>query len=249
MNAMADLQPQAPSPPVSVAIDVGAGALEASAVDADGTVCAAASSPYETSVPRPGWCEQRPDDWWQACRAAMLALGTQIDLERVTSVGVTGQTHATVLLDAERDVIRPAMLRDDQRAAAESDEIERIIGLERLVRISGGRSSAALAAPRLIWLRRHATIAYKRLHHVLAAKDYVRLKLTGEIATDVSDAAATGLFDVAGHDWSSELIDALDLDRSVLPPTLESAAVAGRLLPDVAADLGLPPGIAVMARR
>ena len=123
-----------------------------------------------------------------------------------------------MLLDAEREVIRPAILWNDQRTAAEAAEIERIVGIERLVQITGSRSFTGFTAPKLLWLRQNATIAYKRLHHLLLPKDYVRLMLTGELATDVGDASGTGLFDVGARAWSDEIVDALDLDRDVLPP-------------------------------
>ena len=217
------------------------------AIDDTGAVRAQASASYDTITPQPGWTEQRPGDWWQACRASIIALGTQIALRDVAAVGLTGQMHGSVFLDAEREVIRPALLWNDQRTAAESDEIERTIGFERLVRITGSRSFTGFTAPKLLWLRRNATIAYKRLHHLLLPKDYLRLQLTGELATDVGDASGTGLFDVGVRTWSDEIIDALDLDRAVLPSAHEGPEITGRVTPDVAADLGLPAGISVVA--
>ena len=208
---------------------------------------AQASVPYVTIVPQPGWTEQRPDDWWQACRAAVIALGTQVRLDAVAAIGLTGQMNGSVFLDAEREVIRPAILWNDQRTTAEAAEIERVIGLERLVRITGNRSFIGFTAPKLMWLRQNATIAYKRLHHLLLPKDYLRLMLTGELATDVGDASGTGLFDVGTRTWSDEIVDSLDLDRDVLPPAHEGPEITGRVLADVAADLGLPNGIPVVA--
>lgn len=228
-------------------IDVGTSALKAIAIDETGAVRAQASASYETISPQPGWIEQRPDDWWQACRAAIIALGSQISLRDVAAIGLTGQMHGSVFLDAEREVIRPALLWNDQRTAAESDAIERTIGVERLIQVTGSRSFTGFTAPKLLWLRQNATIAYKRLHHLLLPKDYLRLMLTGELATDVGDASGTGLFDVGARAWSDEIVDALDLDRDVLPRTYEGPEITGRVLPNIAADLGLPVGTPVVA--
>jgi len=210
-------------------------------------VRARASAAYETIVPQPGWTEQRPDDWWQACRGAIIALGTQITLERVAAIGLTGQMHGSVFLDAEREVIRPAILWNDQRTTVEAETIEDVIGVERLVRITGSRSFTGFTAPKLLWLRQNATIAYKRLHHLLLPKDYLRLMLTGELATDVGDASGTGLFDIGARAWSDEIVDALDLDRDVLPRAYEGPEITGHVLADIAADLGLRAGIPVVA--
>ena len=232
---------------VFLGIDVGTSALKAVAIDATGVVRAQASAAYETISPQPRWTEQRPDDWWQACRAAIIALGTQISLDSVLAIGLTGQMHGSVFLDAEREVIRPALLWNDQRTVAESDAIEHTIGLDQLIRITGSRSFTGFTAPKLLWLRQNATIAYKRLHHLLLPKDYLRLMLTGELATDVGDASGTGLFDVGARAWSDEIVDALDHDRDVLPRAHEGPEITGRVLATAAADLGLPAGIPVVA--
>ena len=228
-------------------IDVGTSALKAVALDVNGVVRARASVPYETIAPQPGWTEQRPDNWWQACRAAIVGVGTQIPLGSVIAIGLTGQMHGSVFLDAEREVIRPAIMWNDQRTAAESDEIERVIGIERLIQITGSRSFTGFTAPKLLWLRRNGTIAYKRLHHLLLPKDYLRLMLTGELATDAGDASGTGLFDAGARAWSMEIVDALDLDADMLPRVYEGPEVTGRVVAGVAADLGLPAGVPVVA--
>lgn len=228
-------------------IDVGTSALKAVLVDTTGAVVAEASAPYETIVPQPGWTEQRPDDWWDACIAAVRALGATARLDGVAAVGLTGQMHGSVFLDAAREVIRPALLWNDQRTAAEAARIEATVGVERLVAVTGNRSFTGFTAPKLLWLRQNATIAYKRLHYLLLPKDYIRLRLTGELATDVGDASGTGLFDVGARTWSAEIADALDIDASILPRAYEGPEVTGALLPNVAAELGLPPCIPVVA--
>ena len=228
-------------------IDIGKSALKALAIDANGRVRAQASAAYETQTPQPGWSEQRPDDWWQACRASILALGTQVPLTTLASIELRGSVQGTVFLDGDGEPIRNAILANDERATAECEEIERTVGVERLVEITGRRASAGSTAATLLWLRRNQPISYKRLHHVLLPKDYVRLMLTGEFATDVGDASDTGLFDVGARAWSTEIIDALNLDEAILPRTYEGPELNGRLLPHVAADLGLPAGIPVSA--
>ncbi len=233
--------------PLFLGIDVGTSALKAVAVDETGIVRGQASAPYETITPQPGWTEQRPDDWWDACLIALRHLGTLVPLTDVAAIGLTGQMHGSVFLDAEQQVIRPALMWNDQRTTAEAAAIERTIGVERLVAVTGSRSFTGFTAPKLLWLRQNATIAYKRVHHLLLPKDYIRLRLTGDLATDVGDASGTGLFDVGARAWSSEIVDALDLDASVLPRAYEGPEVTGVLLPAVAADLGLRPGIPVVA--
>ncbi len=228
-------------------IDIGIAALRVAAVDADGVVRGTASAAYETQSTEPGWAEQRPDDWWQACRTAVLAVGAEVSLAGIVAVRLTGQMHGTVFLDSEREVIRPALLATDERAAAEATEVERTVGLARFVRITGNRPSAAMTAAKLLWLRHNQTIGYKRLHHVLAPKDYVRLMLTGELGTDANDASRTGLFDVGARAWSTEIIDALDLDESTLPRVYEGREVTGHVLVDVAAALKLPPSVSIVA--
>lgn len=219
-------------------------ALVATVTDTDGAVRAKASSAYETQAPQPGWSEQRPDDWWRAFREACGALGEGIDLRAVGTITIGGQ-HGSVFLDVERETIRPAILSSDDRARHEAAQIEREIGIERLVAITGGGVSPGSAAAAMLWLRGNATIAYKRLHHVIAPKDYLWLKLTGELATDIADASATGLFDVRTRTWSTEIIDLLDLDIGVLPLVRSGTEMVGRVRDEAAAELGLAPGVSV----
>ena len=142
-------------------------------------------------------------------------------------VGLSGQMHGLVALDSERRVLRPAILWNDQRTAAECAEIEDRIGLERLIELTGNRALPGFTAPKLLWLRRHEPEIYERIAHVLLPKDYVRLRLFGELATDAADASGTLLFDVAGRRWSEEVLEALEIPAEWLPPVGESTEVAG----------------------
>ena len=145
-----------------------------------------------------------------------------------TAIGLSGQMHGLVVLDESDRVIRPAILWNDQRTSAECEEIERRIGVERLIRLTGNRALTGFTAPKLLWLREHEPDAFGRIRHVLLPKDYVRLRLTGERATDVADASGTLLFDVAERGWSGEVLEALELPREWLPEALESPEMSGR---------------------
>lgn len=207
-----------------VGIDVGTTGVKAVAVSPNGSVLAVVEEPYPLSAPHPGWSEQDPEDWWQATSRALARLGAP----DVAAIGLSGQMHGLVCLDAADRVLRPAILWNDQRTGEECEEIEDRLGLERLVGLTGNRALTGLTAPKLLWLRRHEPGVFERIERILLPKDYVRLRLTGERATDVADASGTLLFDVAGRRWSSEVVAALDLDPAWLPPVLESPELAGR---------------------
>jgi xylulokinase len=185
-------------------------------------VLARAEENYDLSTPNPGWAEQDPEDWWRAAERALAALGGQ-----PTAIGLSGQMHGLVVLDDRDRVLRPAILWNDQRTEAECAEIERQIGLARLVQLTGNRALTGFTAPKLLWLRRHEPETYARIGHVLLPKDYVRLRLTGERVSDVADASGTLLLDVAGRRWSEEMLEALEVDPGWLPRVLESPEVSG----------------------
>jgi xylulokinase len=211
---------------VVVGIDVGTTGLKAIALSPDGEVLATAAHGYALSTPHAGWAEQDPDDWWQAAEAALAEVAAG---REVAGIGLSGQMHGLVALDAEDRVIRPAILWNDQRTAAECIEIEELIGTERLVELTGNRALTGFTAPKLLWLRRHEPDAYARIARVLLPKDYVRLRLTGEWATDASDASGTLLLDVGRRAWSEDVREALDLPAEWLPPVLESPQQAGQV--------------------
>jgi xylulokinase len=203
-----------------VGLDIGTTGVKALALSPDGVVTGRAEEEYPLSTPRPGWAEQDPDDWVRAAEAALARLGGD---DR--SVGLSGQMHGLVVLDSEQRVLRPAILWNDQRTAAECAEIEERIGLGRLIELTGNRALPGFTAPKLLWLRRHEPEVYARIEHVLLPKDYVRLRLTGERATDAADASGTLLFDVPGRRWSDQVLDALELPAAWLPAVYESPDV------------------------
>jgi xylulokinase len=206
-----------------VGLDVGTTGVKALALSPDGAVLARAERHYELSIPHPGWAEQDPDDWWRASEAALAALG----VPDVAGIGLSGQMHGLVALDRAERVLRPAILWNDGRTAAECAEIEARVGLERLIALTGNRALTGFTAPKLLWLRRHEPDVYARIAHVLLPKDYVRLRLTGERAIDVADASGTLLFDVARRRWSDDVLAALEIEADWLPPALESPEVSG----------------------
>jgi xylulokinase len=217
-----------------VGLDVGTTGVKAIAISPKGEILGSAQRGYPLSTPQPGWSEQSPEDWWQASQAALDDLG----VKDVAGIGLCGQMHGLVVLDDAEQVLRPAILWNDQRTAAECAEIEERVGLERLISLTGNRALTGFTAPKLLWLRRHERETYARIKHVLLPKDYVRLRLTGERAIDVTDASGTLLLDVANRRWSDDVLDALELPREWLPEVLESPEISGRTAAGVAVAAG-----------
>ena len=208
----------------TVGIDVGTTSVKGLAIDPDGGLLATAEAGYPLSTPRPGWAEQDPEDWWTATSSVLDDL--RAIAGRPAGIGLSGQMHGLVALDARDRPLRPAILWNDQRTAAECAEIERTVGLERLIALTGNRALTGFTAPKLLWLRRHEPETWARIARIALPKDYVRLRLCGEHATDVSDGSGTLLLDVAGRCWSHELLAMLELDPGWLPEALESPAVS-----------------------
>jgi xylulokinase len=206
-----------------IGLDVGTSAVKALAVGEDGAILARSEVSYPLSTPRPGWSEQDPEDWWRATEQALAQLG----VDEPAGIGLSGQMHGLVALDAGDRVIRPAILWNDGRTAAECAEIEERVGLERLIGLTGNRALTGFTAPKLLWLRRHEPEAYGRIARIMLPKDYVRLRLCGEHAIDMADASGTLLLDVARRRWSDEVLGALELDPAWLPRLLESPEVSG----------------------
>jgi xylulokinase len=207
-----------------VGLDVGTTGVKAIAISPDGDVLARAEHEYPLSSPEPGWAEQDPADWWRASEAALAEVGT----ERAAGIGLSGQMHGLVALDSADRVLRPAILWNDQRTGAEVAEIEELLGLDRLVALTGNRALTGFTAPKLLWLRRHEPDVFGRIAHVLLPKDYVRLRLGGERAIDVADASGTLLFDVEHRRWSEEMVKLLELPREWLPKALESPEISAQ---------------------
>ena len=206
-------------------IDVGTSATKGLAITPEGEVIATEEAPYPLSTPRPGWSEQDPEDWWRATDTVLAKLTEAAGAP--AGIGLSGQMHGLVALDENDRVLRPAILWNDQRTQAQCTEIEDTIGLERLIELTGNRALTGFTAPKLLWLRHHEPDVYRRIARIALPKDYVRLRLTGEHATDVSDASGTLLLDVANRSWSEEVLAALEIDPAWLPTVLESPTLSG----------------------
>lgn len=231
--------------PTLIGIDVGTSGTRALAVTADGRLVAEATRAHALLTPRPGWTEQDPGEWWDACRGAVAEVAAAAD--DVVGLGLAGQMHGSVFLDAAGAVIRPALLWNDQRTAPQCEEISSRVGEARLLELAGNPALTGFQAPKILWLAQEEPDAYGRVASVLLPKDYVRFMLTGERATDASDASGTLLLDVRERDWSASILDALEIPRDWLPDVFEGPEVAGRLRDDVADELGLPRGLPVAA--
>lgn len=229
-----------------VGLDVGMDGAHAVAIDASGRLVASATSEYPTVVLRPGWSEQDPYDWWRASREVLRRLASQVG-SRIAALGLTGQMHSAVFLDQRGDVIRPALLWNDRRTSRQCEQLAQRIGAERVIEITGNAVLPSFTATKALWLRDVEPVQYRHVRHLLHAKDYVRLMLTGALATDVSDASGTMLLDLRRRDWSAQILAALDIPREWLPVVQESAQLSGEILPEVARELGLPVGLPVAA--
>ena len=234
---------------VQVGLDIGTGGARAVAVAGSGKVVAEAVADYPLLRPHPGWSEQDPEEWWQATKEVLGKVADKVREagDRIVGVGLTGQMHGSVFLDAEDEVIRPALLWNDQRTQVQCEQITERVGAERLIEIAGNRAITGFQAPKVLWLWDKEPENYSKVTHVLLPKDYVRLQLTGELATDVSDASGTLFLDVGTRNWSSEILNALGIPVEWLPKVYEGDECTGQLRSSVARELGLPEGIPVAA--
>jgi xylulokinase len=232
-----------------IGIDSSTTATKAQLVDTTGKVVAVVSSGYSYETPQPLWSEQSPELWWTATKAAVSGLlaEARVSGDQVSAIGLTGQMHGLVLLDTEGNVLRPALLWNDQRTGAECDEIRDRIGKERLIRITGNDALTGFTAPKILWVRNKEPELFSRVDHVLLPKDYVRLRLTGEYASDRAGGSGTILFDLAKRTWSDEILRDLELDRSLFPDTFEGHEITGTVTAAAAAETGLAAGTPVVA--
>ncbi|HEX9187297.1 MAG TPA: xylulokinase [Vicinamibacteria bacterium] len=230
-------------------IDVSTTGAKALLIDEKGRVAASATTPLTLQTPRPLWSEQDPAEWWAGASASVRqaladAGATGAD---VAAVGLTGQMHGLVLLDARREVLRPAILWNDQRTGSECEEIERRVGRKELIREVGNVALTGFTAPKILWVRNHEPQVYAKARLVLLPKDYVRLRLTGEAAMDKADGAGTILFELAARTWSKTVLERLEIPAEWLPPTFEGPEVTGTVTAEAAAATGLRAGTPVVA--
>jgi len=230
-------------------IDVGTTGTRAVIVRPDGHVVGAATGDHQPMrMPRPGWAEQDPEDWWQATITAVRAALEQSGLKGadIAGIGLSGQMHGVVLLDKVHTVLRPSLIWCDQRSQAQCDWITTTVGAERLIQLVSNPALTGFSAPKLLWVRDNEPRIFERAAQFLLPKDFVRFRLTGEFATDVSDASGTLLFDVTNRRWSQEMLSALKLDSSLLPRAYESPEVTGEVTRETAVLTGLTAGTPVV---
>ncbi len=227
---------------VYLGIDVGTSGTKVLAIREDGTILASGVGEYPCYAPKPLWSEQDPDDWWNAVVKTVPAVLAKagVDGKEVKGIGLSGQMHGSVFLDKNDKVIRPAILWNDQRTAKECVEIEAAAGgREKLIEMVANPAMSGFTAPKIVWLRNNEPENFERVAKVLLPKDEIRRRLIGDYVSEVSDASGTLLLDVAGRKWSKPLLDALQLDESLLPTVVESEDVTGKLTPEAAEALGL----------
>jgi len=228
-------------------VDVGTSGVKAILVDTSGDVLASAITPLQLATPQPGWAEQDPDAWWAAAAAAIRTVLAARPGDTPDAVGVSGQMHSSVFLDAHGEVIRPALLWCDGRTTDECREItERVGGEQRLRDLASNPALEGFTLPKVLWLRRHEPEAFARLSTVMLPKDFIRFKLTGVVATEPSDASATLMYDTARMRWSTEILDAVEIPRSVVPDVGGSSEILGRVSVEGAGATGLRPGTPVV---
>ena len=218
-------------------IDLGTSGVKALLLDEGGEVVASHSEALPISRPQPLWSEQDPDDWWRATDAAVRALGEHHALNGVEAIGLSGQMHGATLLDKRGRVLRPAILWNDGRSAEQCAELERRVPDAR--RITGNMMMPGFTAPKLLWVREHETDVFRATDKVLLPKDYLRLMLTGEFASDLSDSAGTMWLDVGARDWSDELLGACELGRAHMPALYEGDQITGQLHGELARNWGM----------
>ncbi len=231
-------------------LDVGTGGSRALLVDAAGVVRYSFTAPHqEMRMLKPLWAEQSPDDWWQACQLAIQGVLREsgADGSAVKGIGLSGQMHGLVLLDDDDKVIRPALIWCDQRSQPQVDFIEAKLGRDAILQHIANPVLTGFTLPKLLWVRDHEPQKFAAIRKVLLPKDYIRFNLTGEFATDVSDASGTAMFDVVNRRWSGEMMSGLGLDQRDLPKSFESHEVTGKVTPAAAAATGLATGTPVVA--
>ncbi len=218
-------------------------------IDERGDVIAVASSLHTLQTPRPLWSEQNPSEWWSAVSASIksILMKAGIGGESIAAIGLTGQMHGLVLLDEAGGVLRPAILWNDQRTQSQCDEIHQRIGKEKFIQITGNVALTGFTAPKILWVKENEPDVFAKAKHVLLPKDYIRYKLTGQYAMDKADGAGTVLFDLKLRDWSREVLDALAIDASWMPPTFEGTEFTGRVNEEAASLTGLKVGTPVAA--
>ena len=235
----------------TLGIDLGTTGVKVLLVSREGVVVSSGVAEYPLLIPRLNWAEQNPEQWWEATVAAIAGCLEKVPAStggkiEVSAIGLSGQMHGSVFLDDNGKVLRPAILWCDQRTEEQCQRITEIIGFDRLIALTSNKAVAGFTAPKILWLRKYEPDTYARVRKILLPKDYIRYRLTGTFATEVSDASGTLLLNVRERKWSTEVLDALDIPRDWLPDCFESPVVSSYLSKEVAHIVGLPAGIPIV---
>ncbi|MFW5713612.1 MAG: xylulokinase, partial [Brevefilum sp.] len=229
-------------------IDISTTGAKAILISPQGKVLKTATHTYPLLTPKPLWSEQNPEDWWQAAQASIRQVleASETDPEAVQAVGLTGQMHGLVLMDAQDQVLCPAILWNDQRTADACKQMVERISPARVIRITGNPALTGFTAPKLLWVREHEPEIYRSIAHILLPKDYVRFKLSGDRAIDCADASGTSLFDISQRKWSQEILDKLEINPNWMPSVFEGTEITG-VVSNWAAELtGLASGTPII---
>ncbi len=230
-------------------IDIGTSGTKTLICDQKGKVLATATAEHEIYTPKPGWSEQEPEDWWQATYTATKAVlkKAKVKPADIGGIGLSGQMHGSVFLADGPKALRRALLWNDQRTAAQCAQItEKAGGREALIELVANPALTGFTAPKILWVRENEPKVYEKTKHILLPKDYIRYRMTGEYATEVSDASGTLLLDVVNRAWSDKLLSILQIDKALLPEVYESPLVSGKLSAGGAKAMGLVEGIPVV---
>lgn len=225
----------------AIGIDIGTSGTKSALYDSTGKLVASHTVEYPLYQPQNGYAEQDPADWWNATLTTIgeIVKKSGIAPENIVGVGLSGQMHGLVMLDEKGEVIRPSIIWCDSRTGAECEEITALVGKERLIEITANPAIAGFTAAKIMWVKKHEPQNYAKTKHILLPKDYIRFKLTGEFATEVSDASGMQLLDIENRCWSDEVLQKLDIDKNLLAKVYESPEVTGRITPEIATLTGL----------
>ena len=230
-----------------IGVDLGTSAVKLLLMQGDGKIVNVVSREYPISFPHPGWSEQKPEDWWDGVVSGLQELLDGVDRSQVCGIGAGGQMHGLVALDAQDAVIRPAILWNDGRTGEEVDYLNNVVGREKLSKLTANIAFAGFTAPKLLWMRKNEPENFARIEKIMLPKDYINYKLTGVHCCDYSDASGMLLLDVEHKRWSKEMLEICGVCERQMPKLFESFEVVGTVLPGIAAALGLPEGVKVVA--
>ncbi|MDD6763116.1 MAG: xylulokinase [Clostridiales bacterium] len=229
-----------------IGIDLGTSGTKTVLFDSDGNVITSELYEYPMYQPENGWAEQDPDDWYNASVTTLKAVVSKVNAEDIVCIGISGQMHGLVMLDEDGKVIRPSIIWCDQRTAKECEQITQLVGKDRLMEITGNPAITGFTASKIMWVKNNEPENYAKCRHILLPKDYVRYKLTGEFATDVSDASGMQLLDIKNRCWSDEVLEKLGIDKALLAKVYESPEVTGAVTEEAAKLTGLKAGTIVV---